>query len=169
MRQKESMNPRRRIAFWVGAFVASLVVPLVASVPGRGQPPTKRKTLNSGKYSAVVTFTTVRVAKEEAESWWGGWFDKEHLEVVRSVRMFRGKEAVYIPVSAIVGLANVRQVSLTSQRNGCRLLLGDGGASYHARVTVTGTAVTERLVWHGEFPEECWEKTTYAYVPDDSR
>ncbi len=165
------MNTRKRIAFWVGAFVALLVVPLVASVPGRGQSSAKRKALNSGKYSAVVTFATVRVAKEEAESWWGGWFDKEHLEVVRSVRMLRGKEAVYIPVSAIAGLADVRQVSLQSQRNGCRLLLraGDGGASYHARVTVTGTAVTERVVRHGEFPDECWEKTTYAYVPDDGR
>jgi len=165
------MSTRRRIASWAGVFVVLLAVPLVASVPGRGQSPVKRKTLSSGKYKAVVTFATVRVPKDEAESWWGGWFDKEQQEVVRSVRLSRGNEAVDVPISAIAGLANVSQASLKSQPNGCRLLLrgGDGGASYHAQVTVTGTAITERVVRHGEFPEERWEKTTYAYVPDDDR
>lgn len=91
--------------------------------------------------------------------------------LVKSINIRRGKTKIYVPASAWTDLTNVNIARLSVSRRTVTLRLqgSDGGESYVAKLFIVGDAVVAREVRSSEFGKECWERTTYHYIPDDNR
>jgi hypothetical protein len=106
-----------------------------------------------------------------AESWiWGS----EQECPKRSVRRLEVKahERAFIPLSAFADLANVTSLKTEQFGSGFRVRIkgGDAATAYEAVLEFDGPrtandqpTLRKRTVRSGEFPDEVWEVTTYAF------
>ncbi|MEW6108482.1 MAG: hypothetical protein AB1632_04830 [Nitrospirota bacterium] len=78
-----------------------------------------------------------------------------------------GGESIFIPLSAFADLGNPRSVNIESGKRKNRFAVvlngGDAATSYTARFDFRDNILSERVVRHGEFPDQSWEKTTYKF------
>jgi hypothetical protein len=73
---------------------------------------------------------------------------------------------VFVPLSAFADLGNPRDVRIESRnRKGFAVILtgGDAATSYTATLEFRDNLLSERVVRHGEFPDQSWEKTFYKF------
>lgn len=73
---------------------------------------------------------------------------------------------VFVPLSAFADLGNPRDVRIESHNgNGFAVILtgGDAATSYTASLEFRDNLLSERMVRHGEFPDQSWERTLYKF------
>jgi len=68
---------------------------------------------------------------------------------------------VHWPHKYVADLSYVRKVEIKEAKAGVKLLIhgGDAAGSYSAEFLIKKNRLVERIVRHGEFPDEVWEKT----------
>lgn len=73
-------------------------------------------------------------------------------------------EKLRIPASAVSGIANPKEIQITSVPEWYNVNIhgGDASTSYVATLHFIGDQLVWRQVQHGEFPEVAWETTTYS-------
>lgn len=117
--------------------------------------------------SAVVG--SLSLTEDDTPDSWGIWGASSATSKCgfESFNLLVAGHAVFIPRKALWDLRNVRRVYVSIPKgNKYQLLVhvlgGDAGASYSAQFLVNRGFLKERVVRHGEFPEETWERTTYS-------
>jgi hypothetical protein len=80
---------------------------------------------------------------------------------VQDLTLKLNDKKVHFPHKFVDDLSHVRSVEIKDDKNGMRILLrgGDAAGSYSAEFLVRKLRLVERIVRHGEFPDEVWEKT----------
>jgi hypothetical protein len=102
-----------------------------------------------------------------AVSWrWGGeGFCPGTVVGGIDVRVGEGKS--FIPMSAFVDLGDPGEVRIGAGDAEGRFAIvlhgGEASTSYEATLEFEGNLLRERIVRHGEFPSEAWERTTYKF------
>ena len=75
------------------------------------------------------------------------------------------EKALFIPLSAFCGLGDPSEAKIKHRLGkGCfavELTGGDAFSSYSAILEFKNNVLSERIVQHGELPDEIWEKTIY--------
>lgn len=96
---------------------------------------------------------------------WGGEGSAVPLTLITSVAVQRGANNLFIPLSAYSDLGDPRQISLKPNAAGFELAItgGDAGVAYNAVLVFKKGWLIRRRVAHGEFPDQAWEETQYAY------
>jgi hypothetical protein len=78
-----------------------------------------------------------------------------------------GGKPIFVPLSAFADLGNPRKVRIESRKEKGRFAViltgGDAATSYSATLEFRDNLLSERLVRHGEFPDQSWEKTLYKF------
>jgi hypothetical protein len=73
---------------------------------------------------------------------------------------------VFVPLSAFADLGNPRDVRIESH-NGNEFVViltgGDAASSYTASLEFRDNLLSERMVRHGEFPDQSWERTLFKF------
>ena len=97
--------------------------------------------------------------------WGGGGRDTE--TVVVGLRIEVGRDSVWIPFTAVAGLANPLDlgVSVRSGRATVTLEGGDAAVSYMASWVVVRGRLQRRRIESGEFPQDVWEEAVYSCCP----
>lgn len=79
---------------------------------------------------------------------------------------FQGRPVV-IPYSAFADLGNPTSVSIERSAKGTTYSIkikgGDAATSYSAVLKLRSGLLLEKIVRHGEFPDDAWEKTIYKF------
>lgn len=96
---------------------------------------------------------------------WGGDVGELPRTVMTGIRIDYGKEAVFVPVSAFGDLGDVQRASLAPEGRGFVLRLhgGNTAAAYDATLRFDRGFITSRTVRLREFPDQRWDKTTFAF------
>lgn len=96
---------------------------------------------------------------------WGGEDSTAPTTLITSVVVQSGANKLFVPLSAYSDLGDPHQISLKPIANGFELAIagGDAGVSYNAVLVFEKGWLIRRQVVHGEFPDEAWESTQYAY------
>lgn len=74
--------------------------------------------------------------------------------------------AVFVPVSCFLDLGDPRSVQIDASkedRTAITIMGGDAATSYSATLELRGHTLAERIVRHGEFPDESFERTIYGF------
>lgn len=101
-----------------------------------------------------------------AASWRWGAENSCPKSTVSALEISVDGVAVFMPVSAFLDLGNPRSVRIDPSREGQSLITivgGDAATSYAATLQLGGHVLAERVVRHGEFPDESFEKTVYGF------
>ena len=101
---------------------------------------------------------------------WGSEGECPRNVLARLEVRWRGHE-VFTPVSAFADLGNPRRISLRKQRDGFDVVVegGDAATNYRSLLeyrldrVADEMRIVRRVVRHGEFPDEVWEETKYAF------
>ena len=125
----------------------------------------------SGKISVNATKSTFPESFEckAASSWRWGAENKCPGSYISSMVVNIDNNPVFIPLSAFADLGNPREVRIetyTEKRFAIILIGGDAATSYTARLYFSNGLLIERMVSHGEFPDDAWEKTRYKFNYD---
>ncbi|WP_152979630.1 hypothetical protein [Stenotrophomonas daejeonensis] len=96
---------------------------------------------------------------------WGGEDAVSPLTLTTSIVVQSGAEKLFVPLSAYSDLGDPRRISLSANATGFELAIigGDAGVAYNAVLVFEDGWLIRRRVTHGEFPDEAWEETKYAY------
>lgn len=96
---------------------------------------------------------------------WGGDIGRLPQSVVSAIQIQKGKETIFVPLSACGDLGDVKSVSFNPIARGFRVSLhgGNTAASYDATLFFEGGVLRRRDVRVRELPDERWEKTIYAF------
>lgn len=96
---------------------------------------------------------------------WGGEDSLVPPTLVTSIVVQNGADRLFIPLSAYSDLGDPRKIYLKPSTTGFELVIagGDAGVAYNAVLVFEKGWLTRRRVAHGEFPDEAWEETRYAY------
>ncbi len=96
---------------------------------------------------------------------WGGEDAMAPLSLITSIVVQSGADKLFVPLSAYSDLGDPRRLSLKTSAAGFELVIagGDAGVAYNAVLVFEQGWLTRRRVAHGEFPDEAWEETKYAY------
>lgn len=96
---------------------------------------------------------------------WGGEDSVAPATLITSVAVQIGAEKLFVPLSAYSDLGDPRQISLKPNAAGFELTIagGDAGVAYNAVLIFEKGWLMRRRVTHGEFPDQAWEETQYAY------
>lgn len=96
---------------------------------------------------------------------WGGEDPAAPPTLITSVVVRSGADKLFVPLSAYSDLGDPRQISLKSSAAGFELAIagGDAGVAYNAVLVFEKGWLIRRRVAHGEFPDQAWEETQYAY------
>ena len=80
---------------------------------------------------------------------------------VQNLTLKLNDKKVHFPHKFVADLSNVRSVEIKDDKSGIKIFLrgGDAAGSFTAEFIVRKLRLTERIVRHGEFPDEIWEKT----------
>lgn len=73
---------------------------------------------------------------------------------------------VFVPVSGFLDLGNPKSVRIDpskEDRTAITIVGGDAATSYAATLELRGHVLAERVVRHGEFPDESFERTIYGF------
>lgn len=149
-----------------------LFAALIAQVPTYAQSVninlTQTLEITSDAISAKLAMRPILLENCVApESWrWGAEgacpsYSSESLTVIVGVQQ------IYIPLSAFIDLGDPRSIQLEPRKKKGRFAItirgGDAATSYTATLELDKNQVLERVVRHGEFPSQSWEKTTYKF------
>lgn len=96
---------------------------------------------------------------------WGGEDATAPPTLIASIVVRSGTDKLFVPLSAYSDLGDPRRISLKPTAAGFELAIagGDAGVAYNAVLVFEKGWLTRRRVAHGEFPDEAWEETQYAY------
>lgn len=132
--------------------------------------------IGGGTYSLTAVIGAVPPITGASPDNWGTWGEAgdKASRTSRGFKSFRllvkGHE-VFIPRKALWDLRDAREITVTvPDKGGKRLQVhvsgADAGAAYSAVFTIDNGFLQERLVRSGEFPDECWERTTYSWTDE---
>ncbi len=150
----------------------ALFAALVVQVPAHAQSVNVNltKTLEIASDAISVKLSMRRIRSENCvapESWRWGAEGNCPSYLAESMIVTVGEHPIYIPLSAFIDLGDPRSVQLEPRRRKGRFAIvirgGDAATSYEATLELDKSQVLERVVRHGEFPEQSWEKTTYKF------
>lgn len=96
---------------------------------------------------------------------WGGEDAVAPPTLIASIVVQSGADKLFVPLSAYSDLGDPRRVSLKTSATGFEIAIsgGDAGVAYNAVLVFEDGWLIRRRVAHGEFPNEAWEETKYAY------
>ena len=96
---------------------------------------------------------------------WGGEDAMAPMTLITSIVVQSGANKLFVPLSAYSDLGDPHRISLRISAAGFKLAIagGDAGVAYNAVLVFEQGWLTRRRVAHGEFPDEAWEETKYAY------
>lgn len=123
----------------------------------------------SGRISVRVTVTSSPESQtcNAATSWRWGAEGICPKSFVGALEVKLGGMPLFVPLSAFADLGNPRTVSIELHKEKGRFAVvltgGDAANSYSATLDFKDGHLNERVVRHGEFPEESWEKTIYKF------
>ena len=103
---------------------------------------------------------------KSASSWRWGAENKCPNFYISEMLVSRDDETIFIPLSAFADLGNPKDVKVESHsKDGFSVVVigGDAATSYTARLEFNKSVLVEKIVRHGEFPDEAWEKTKYKF------
>lgn len=112
--------------------------------------------IQASQYSSSFPYRT---------GWRWGVEGTEPKSVLTRLDVYLGQEPLFIPVSAYSDLANARTASLLVRGRTYVITIngGDAAGSYRAELHFDGAYIRKKRVVHGEFPDQAWEETTYAF------
>lgn len=101
---------------------------------------------------------------------WGGEGSMAPSHLITSVSVVKGKEKIFVPISSYSDLGDPHEIYLNPTSSGFDLTIigGDAGVAYRAILVFEQEWLVRRRVVHGEFPDQAWEETKYAYNNIDS-
>jgi len=101
---------------------------------------------------------------------WGGDVGAPPQSAVSDFQVRRGKQAMFVPLSAYGDLGDVMSMSFGLIARGFRVSLhgGNTAASYDATLFFERGVLVRREVRLRELPDERWEKTLYGF-PSEAR
>lgn len=123
----------------------------------------------SGRVSVRVFVTSLPDSPpcKAASSWRWGAENACPRNIIGALEVKVSGEPVFIPLSVYADLGNPRTVRIESRKESGQFVViligGDAATSYSATLEFRGNLLTERIVRHGEFPDESWEKTSYKF------
>ena len=101
---------------------------------------------------------------------WGSEYDCPNWQIAQLVLSFE-KRSVFIPYSAFSDLGNPTSIQIEKDDGRSLYLIkikgGDAATSYRATLKFEADLLLERIVYHGEFPDDAWEKTIYKFNIDE--
>ena len=104
---------------------------------------------------------------DAASSWRWGVENACPRTIIGSVTIKAFGKPLFVPLSAFADLGNPRNVKVESrkEKESFAVILkgGDAATSYSAILEFRNNILSERVVRHGEFPDESWEKTIYKF------
>lgn len=159
---------RISIAF---ARILALLTLGLASAIAQNAPllPDTELSAESGRINVKVLVTPFPGAQtcKAASSWRWGAENACPNAVIGSVELRVNAELVFVPISAFADLGNPRVVQIDQRKGKDRfaviLVGGDAATSYKATLEFQKNILLERVVRHGEFPAESWERTIYKF------
>jgi hypothetical protein len=129
------------------------------------------KKINKVKGKVTVRLVLLQPGKNykcrAVESWRWGTERRCPKNVIDKLKIKYGRESAFVSFSAFSDLANFRSVSIETNEDTSDFVViikgGDAATSYIARLNFRGKLLLERIVRHGEFPKNAWEKTIYKF------
>ncbi|CAG1065974.1 hypothetical protein BAC1_01571 [uncultured bacterium] len=125
--------------------------------------------VKTGEVSArvvVSSFTESQPCKTAASWRWGA----ENVCPSTFIEVLEVKvngNLLFVPLSSFADLGNPRKVRIEVHNGKKRFAVvltgGDAATSYSATLEFRNNLLSERIVRHGEFPSEAWEKTHYKF------
>ncbi len=104
---------------------------------------------------------------DAASSWRWGAENACPRTIIGSVTIKAFGKSLFVPLSAFADLGNPRTVKIESRKEKESFVVilagGDAATSYSAMLEFRNNLLSERVVRHGEFPDEAWEKTIYKF------
>lgn len=96
---------------------------------------------------------------------WGGENSAAPSTLITSVSVQSGADRLFVPLSAYSDLGDPHRISIKTNGADFELAIagGDAGVAYNAFLVFEKGWLIRRRVAHGEFPDEAWEETKYAY------
>ena len=120
-------------------------------------------------YSLSALVAPVTLVEDGTADGWGIWGAdvSPSKSGFASFDLLVAGRTVFIPRKALWDLRNISRVYVSIPKGSKHQLVvhvrgGDAGASYSAQFVVKRGFLHERIVRHGEFPDETWERTTYS-------
>ena len=129
------------------------------------------------KYSLTAVIGTVPRLTDATPEQWGVWGESEYYKFqppstgIKSFLLLVNSKEVYFPRKALWDLRNPREIWITIPKDRYNRLQihisgSDAGESYSAVFNIDNGFLHERFVRHVEFPDECWERTTYSWTDE---
>jgi len=145
-----------------------LLVALAVAVHASSDAPflfEKKGTLPSGiRYELEVREGPYRPSLKLPEDDCGMWGVDcgDPIYSVQSLTLKLNGKKIHFPHKFVADLSHVSSVEIKDVKGGVKILLrgGDASGSYAAEFLVNKKRLVQRIVRHGEFPTEIWEKTT---------
>jgi hypothetical protein len=126
-------------------------------------------TLGDGPIELVAKLedSQAGVGCPNASSWrWGSEQVCPRRRVASLDVAFEGRP-VFIPYSAFADLGNPTSIQVESSAKSTlysiKIVGGNAGTSYSAVLKFKSGLLLEKMVLHGEFPADAWEKTIYKF------
>lgn len=102
-----------------------------------------------------------------ASSWRWGAENTCPNTLIGAVEVRVNTGLAFVPLSAFADLGNPRIVRIVGRKGEGRFAVmvigGDAATSYKATLEFREDLLLERVVRHGEFPAESWERTIYKF------
>lgn len=157
---------KKLIAF---LFILLVISPLDVHASSNTVSRDKELIAESGGRSVRVVVSSFPGSQEckAASSWrWGAENSCPRTFVV-ALDVKTADTSSFIPLSAFADLGQPRNVRIESRKGKGRFAVvltgGDAATSYTATLEFRDNRLTERVVRHGEFPSQSWEKTLYKF------
>ena len=99
---------------------------------------------------------------------WGARHEDSNNEKIFSdMKVSYNNEQYYVPLTAYVDMADMRNYQLYPITDGFVLEIeggyGESGDSYTAKLTFKKGLLIRKEIRHGVFPDEAWQQTVYSY------
>lgn len=135
-----------------------------------------KKTTNTHELSTVLNNITAKATIitslksttcKAADSWMWGSEQSCPKNIIETFEVQKGNEKIFIPISAFTDLGNPQKLIIEQNKPDdvftITIVGGDASVSYAAALNFKDGYINEKIVRHGEFPNEVWEKTTYKF------
>jgi len=156
-------------ALTVFSLLFLMVWPYAVSASNGASTTDKELFAEVGRVSVRVSVTLLPASQpcEAAASWRWGAENTCPRSVVGAVEVKVSGGSIFVPLSAFGDLGNPRSARIESRKGKGRFAVvlagGDAATSYTATLEFRDNLLSERLVRHGEFPDQSWENTLYKF------
>lgn len=130
---------------------------------------TDSATLADGAIKIIVKLEKLPMLSTclNASSWRWGSEQSCPNRLIASLEVEFQKQPVFIPYSAFADLGNPSSISIERRAKGKTYFIkikgGESATSYSAVLKFKAGLLIEKIVRHGEFPDNAWEKTSYKF------